>query len=1142
MPLGPCLFKNKILSPQDKEAIIAKSQEYQKAGLSEKEADKKALREEQDKILGHIEHVYNQLGIQPTPHEKTKKGNKGTQQASTEAPGTTPPGGTGNEQTTQGDQSKAKQFAVARRIEASDANPAIKRGIKEQGDTYIPKALQLTEQEAQDIIDHHGTDKAEVMIKDPANGITNDTRVVIAGKLYETYASAGENVKAVDIAIWAENFLMQAGRAANAGKFWKMITASGEDQIVLTIERQQQAQAENALAAMRPAINKSRDQIEAEIRRLVEKKVQETVGQRLEKAKLITKEKRKEIGDFFDSLKVNTPKGMASTMIVPLGVLPHVWNAAVDVIKTAVLTGADVANAIQSGIDYIKANQTEPFDEQKLRDEWTPKIEAVMPKPSVKASEVNAEAIETPGISGKKKVDLISKVVDAYNEGKLTDKKFDEIYASKLGVKPFSQADRAKIRDLAKMISTAEKFEDELMKGGPENFTRENIAKLKDFREQVKKANDMLSDFAHQPSDVWDTFLTILKGNLMSPISLVSNVFYNVVFQPVRFTFTGGVSMVSYGAAKLAKLVGLKTTLDDKTINLVAAQKGYIQGFWNGLQEGIQQLKTGVRADDKNLREIQSNFNPGKAISRWGDSDRTASQKVNDLVEGTLGWPAEAVFRLLNLGDKPFKRAVELSVAMQLASQKGLKGKEREKFLSLPDPASQEEITKAGQEATFQQSTELTKGIQRGITWTLDKLRSIPVIGGPLKLIAGSQVPYVKTPTNIIAFTVQLALPLPTFLVGGYQVLKGNKQSGARMMAIGVTGLMIQQVALSLFSKGLMTGDDDKEKKKRDFQLGPASPPPNSVNTSAVHRGLLGEGWDTRNGDTWVSYSKMGPTGICFDNYANMYKGRIAEGTGDQNYASEQGSMILRTFSSSFEQSFLYGTSNLLEAVKAGDERAFRNWEIKTIESLGSIAYPNTVASIAKASDEYLRDTKDPDFFKELTNVYKAKGFAGEALSPKVNLWGEKVTGNPEGRNKLAYYLFDPSKFKNVDTTDYRFQLYQAFKKDYDGDWLPSMPQRSISVDGEAMKLNNKQYEELSIDVGQERAALVSSYINSEDWAGQDDKTRKAELKLRYERGLEDGKTKFMIDNGLNVKLKQLLPKTPIELKSLDRQMQSIGK
>ena len=1031
-----------------------------------------------------------------------------------------------------------KTHAVSERVANSEAPEEVKAGVAKES-TYIPKGLHVSEAEAQKIIDEHGTKNAELIIRDPSNGVPDDTKVIIAGKLYEQYIKEGNNDGAVDVAIFAAEMETQAGRTANAGKFWKMITTSGEDQIVLAIEKQNSRGLEKSIEPIRAEVNKSKEQIEAEIRRIVEERVQKEVGSRLEKAKLISAEKKKEIGNFFDALKIDTKNNIATASILPIGVLPHVWNGAVEVIKQAVLTGADVANSIQAGIDYIKANQEEKFDEEAFKKEFTPEVEKIIPKPKLEAKDINADKIDTPKISGKKKTEFLDKVIEAYNEGKLTDKKFDEIYASKLGHRELTKEDRVNIREQAKVIAEAEKFENEMRDADISKF---DPKKLREVREKAISANQKIQEYAIKPGDTADTLIAMMQGNVMGPLSFVSNIQYNYAYQPLRFLGDGVASFMDYSITKLAKIGMLPKALENRTMLFpgAGAQKAYWGGQWRGLMEGLKQLKTGQVANERDFREIHSSFNPARAIKRWSNHDRLLGQKINDAIEGTIGWTTEGSFRILNLGDKPARRAAETVRAYELGTMRGLKGKELEKFIHLPDPESQAEIVKAGSEATFQQTGEGTKAFQGFLTKWLNILGSKPVYGPIAKVLLKSQMLFVKTPLNVVSLTVRIATPQLTFGMGVANMIKGNRRDGLRMIGEGVVGSALSAVAYNLFLKGLMTGDDDAEKKKRDFQL-QNTPPVNSLNTSAISRGLAGQGWDIKNGDTWVSYSRLGPVGACFDNYSNVYKEKIAGGQKieDMDYSMVDVAKALpRTVRNAIENSFLSGVNSALEATKPGDGDAMNRWLIKSIETYGTIIYPNTIASFAKASDEYIRDTKDDDFWTRLKDTYKAKMFMGDQLPAKVSIWGDKVKGNPEGRNKYMYYMFDPNKFHDISTNDYRFKLYNLFKKDYDPDWLPSAPQRSITVKGEKIQLTPVQYEELSIHVGKERAAMTSAYLNTIS-LGDDLKDVKEGLQLRYKEGHDLGVEHYKIDHSLDVVIK---PHIPVEVREMKHKLNSIKK
>ena len=142
----------------------------------------------------------------------------------------------------------------------------------------------------------------------------------------------------------------------------------------------------------------------------------------------------------------------------------------------------------------------------------------------------------------------------------------------------------------------------------------------------------------------------------------------------------------------------------------------------------------------------------------------------------------------------------------------------------------------------------------------------------------------------------------------------------------------------------------------------------------------------------------------------------------------------------------------------------------------------------------------------------------GDQLPPKVNLWGEKVTGNPEGRDKYAFYLFDPTKFKQVDTDNFKYKLYQSWKEDqFNDDWLPSIPQRSVTYRGIKIPLNSVDYEKFVTYVGEERANLASTYLNSPGFSSQKKEKQLDRLKEAYEEGRERGKKKFLRQMGWNV-------------------------
>lgn len=1094
----------------------------------------------------------------------------------------------------QDDSDKTRTLKIARRILDSDANPAIKRGIKEKGAGYIPKSINITDKEANDLIELYGDDKAELIVRDTKNDLTGDTRTAIAARLYEKYkreadesndpqVKAEKYDKAVDIALTSAEQLKESGRQVNAAKIWKAITAS-EDMTVMAIEKEHQRQAKKLTDPIQPQIDEAHMEFDEQIRRLIAKKVTEGVEQQLSRAKLITAERKKKITDAFEKLKVKDVSGTANDITRVLGAT--VWNGSIEAVKRAVLAGADLANAIQAGVDYVRDNfkgdwdengykstinqaveqqiiDTRSSDDKKLENaikaaeksisELERKIQEgdlsvkqrvskinsdelsylrerrdslrkelnKMRRDAIKPTDIDVDAIKTPKISGPKKQDFINQVVEAYNDGKLTDDKFDQLYAKQIGYKELSYEEKQKIRELAKTINESEQFEEKVKN----DFTEENIAKYKDTLAKAQKANEDLQQFARKPSNVWDTLISIMQGNLLTPLSIVVNMYSNTALQGMRFTSTAIAGVIDYSVSQLAKTANLNQAYKDRTIDLVALQEGYFKGGWNGTKEGLKQMIDGPKADDRNLREINAQFSAVRAVQRWADDHRSSEQKINDYIEGTIGWPAEIAFRLLNLGDKPFRRAAELARTMEIAKIKGLKGKDLEKFIMFPDEASSSEIDKAGKDATFQQDSDSAKVVQDILNKLMNAIGKTPYIGGPLKLLAKSQIPYVKTPWNIMMETLQYAAFPITGAVGLRQMVRGDKRNGSVLIGKAIVGAMVFAVAKELFQIGLLSWDEPysqragKQSERRQIQYD--NIPPNSLNVSAIQRGLLGEGFDIEDDDAWINYNKLGVMGLLFDNYTNNYFTKIKEEgimPDQSDFWVDMLTTAPRVMSQSLDQTFLKGTNTLLTALQDGGGDKAEQWLIDTSGALSAIVYPNTLSTISKASDEYIRDVKDKDFGEKLKKTYMTKVFMGDQLPAKVNLWGQKVTGDPDGRNKMMYYLFDPTKFKNVDTNNFKYLLYNEWKKDqFNDDWLPSMPKREVTFRKVRIPLNGEQYEKLCTMIGQQRANLTSTYVNSPAFKTQDKEKKLKQLDKMYDTGRERGVKQFLMTTGWNI-------------------------
>src|SRR6185503_8420897 len=149
-------------------------------------------------------------------------------------------------------------------------------------------------------------------------------------------------------------------------------------------------------------------------------------------------------------------------------------------------------------------------------------------------------------------------------------------------------------------------------------------------------------------------------------------------------------------------------------------------------------------------------------------------------------------------------------------------------------------------------------------------------------------------------------------------------------------------------------------------------------------RGLLpGGDWGIQDGDTWIDYTKLGVVGLLFDNYSNNYFSNIREDQQmpeDSEFYVDMLTTAPRVLSQSLDQSFLKGTNAFLTALQDGGGYEAEQWLISTSGALASIVYPNTLSTISKSEDEFIRDVRDDSFVQRMQNTYKTKFFIGEQL------------------------------------------------------------------------------------------------------------------------------------------------------------------
>lgn len=1021
-------------------------------------------------------------------------------------------------------------------------------------------------------------DKAIANVTNTSNKMPGVNRGVIGKELFEVLADKAKNAetiseqkkwqdKAVEIATFTADNFRKAGQEINAAKVWKRMLEMTPEGAISAIKQSYIDNNKAVLDANKTSIKDAKSFLDDFLK---SKDFESIVGEKV-KSELAKLNKGPQKGNIFNSKSVRDSRkselkakweqaknSSLSSSIVGLNkeqieiagemALLHIIDGVVKVGELAVKLKKDFDTITPEQVnklweehkiadktiaEYAKEKATEKFEERTINDalkifsgEVQNKLELKAFRESVK--ELNKkEFLDTwnkklKNLKPENRRNLLGKVIaEIESLGGLSDQRFKEMYAEEMGLKTLTPEAEQHVRKLIDTINKSEKSGAELQGLFDKDAAKSEIeAKKKEWINDVfegNKANGELSQYFKHEKKLGNTMATLLQGNLLGPLSLVKNVYSNTLIQPLRSASRGISSMADYAMSKAASLPVLnKIIKDGRTIDALAYWKGASKGIRPGLNTAVKEMIRGINPEEMIERDKNQSLEPLKSMSRFyegltGKEKQTVYQQLNNFTEGVFGLPAEGMFRLLNLGDKPFRKSAEFGAAYELGTLKGLKGKELEKFVLFPDEVSAKEIKKQAEKAVYQQSEGATKAIQNGLRTVEDFLSDSPILGDVWKVGFKSIIPYVKTPLNIIGETIKFALPEYSIAKGIYDATNGNRAASLKSFGDAVVGLSIRQGVSALISNNLVTGSGDyRDKEATAIQQ--QNVPPSSINISGLQRMLSGGNPAIKDKDTWINYNNMGVVGIMLGIHSNQ----IGLKESDKSYLSEMSTMLPTIAQTSLEQSFLQGTNSFLEAVGDKDGRVMRKWAINNLGTLGAIAYPNTLTNISKAVDNTARNVKDESFGQELVNNFKTKMFQGDKLPSKVNLWGQKVHGAPEGRNKYLWYLLDVTKFKDVPTGSYNYKIFDLWKNAETPEEkryiLPNIPLESVTVKKEKVKLSSEQYEKYQMYVGKNRADLVRKYAESPNWEKDNQERKIKKLKDMYSDGLNNGKRLLFIE------------------------------
>lgn len=630
-----------------------------------------------------------------------------------------------------------------------------------------------------------------------------------------------------------------------------------------------------------------------------------------------------------------------------------------------------------------------------------------------------------------------------------------------------------------------------------EEFNKKTTELEKKLNQTTRKMNKMIGLLV--PKKMFDLFGTLIKGNLMSPVSLATNVTANIVEQ-MRFVVQRPIQNVIEYLSVLASKVTSKVLGREVGVKEYEGRQAGVtmRGFWFAVSEGFagtyESLKgmfikdgetqkivhTGLQpmyslfafaSDTKAATMINKilgrDLIPSDVLPRTKDGKIKAGDRVKLLIEGTLGIPADIVFRALAVGDKPFSRFSAAYVVYNEAVKKfGIKARNTEEFkqfLKYPPAEAVRKANLAGQESTFQSDNAAASMILQ--------IKKIGVGKGNLPgkvfgFLMDSFMPYIKTPANIFVDTLKMAIPGLGVSTAMYNYSQGKYKAGSRDLAMATMGAMMVKAADLLIAAGAIFGaftDEDKEEKSLVYMM----TGPNVINRSAIARFVATGFTDTsvlkaQENDQWSKLEKFGILGAVLGARATAAKEVDLSESSDMNtyhFPGEDpmfdvsawlkffdGSMVGSTFHFVNQMSFLKGTNSLI-SILAGEAEGYEMQ--KNIDgwarSVMSIGIPATLGAIRRAEAEYMTVFRNKDLGRRMVRIFHDKTMNVEGYAPRIDLVGRPILQTPEGKDPYYYHLVSVYKSKMVDKHPVVQEYYRLMMATEDGSWLPSVPSKLSS-------------------------------------------------------------------------------------------------
>ena len=701
-------------------------------------------------------------------------------------------------------------------------------------------------------------------------------------------------------------------------------------------------------------------------------------------------------------------------------------------------------------------------------------------------------------------------------------------------------ADLNKAKTEVKSVETV--LRDAVEADAPESVLKTLYRQLDEKEAQLNESNTAMNQAIAKanPASLTDMFIATVQGGVMTPLSIIRNVFFNTSNIPYR-------EAAEATAAGIDKLVtgGKNNTYD---INARTIQR--IKAFQESLP---QAMKVMLKGSDAMPYEVGKDIgNPLNFQRAWKNifealQNRDFSTILRDGYEGTFGIYPDIMLRGATASDIPFKAAQRASVITEFGRKAGLTENQIELAKKKIDLVKiTEEQAKAGKSGLTPEQIETVEFEAARAVYQQDNAATLAV-GNANRWIKqnagpGGYIPYrfvtlfQKTPINLLGETISF-----TPIAGALQFSK-NMTPRERNILLGkqIIGTTVVMAWNHLYDKGLMTPNLDSPQdteKERQMGLSAGSQPPGTLNLSGLSRYVAGRNdYQFQKDDTVVELPNLGIGGSLGMMVGTARRIKERGRTDESDLLATAWGGVVGQLNFIMSQAMLKNTSEFIGLLNQDHRNSFEKFARGMLVTAGSPFAPNILAAIDRSKREYMTVTKDETFLKSAENEFNRRlnvigiqlpgAPEADKLPLKRNLWGEGISQTPPGENPWVYNLLDPIRARSIPADPLNADIYRLWRKTADARAVPSIPSPKIEYLGvEYDKMTPDQYDRYTQLVGFFRRTLSEKVYMSGAFSNADSDQRIDMLSTAYSKGARMGKHTFMQE--LKAKGESLKPLAP---------------